>query len=164
MGTYFGDGSGGAYARYPSLRRCGVGVAKVSAAANDKIVFNFGIFLSLPGCVQTVPRSEAYALLAVLIHVTNGATVEFITDSDLLRKGFAAGSANAHLHKNSDIYHDIYQCIEEKSLSVTVLWMPSHSDDDPDKASKRPEWCTRYHVVGNKQADRLAEVAARYAI
>ena len=40
--------------------------------------------------------------------------------------------------------------------------MPSHADKDETKKAKLPDWCTRFHIYGNKQADRLAEQAARY--
>ena len=48
-------------------------------------------------------------------------------------------------------------------MNGQVLWMPSHSDTDESKKTKLPSWCTPYYVAGNEQADRLADVAARYA-
>ena len=129
--------SGGLYARYPLLRRCGVGVAKVKQVG-DNIVFDFGVYLTLPGCIQTVPRSEAYALLAVLEHATNGASIEFITDSKILSDTFSKGVPGAVSSKNDDLYTAILDHIESKSLSVSVFWMPSHSEDDETKAAKKP--------------------------
>ena len=41
--------------------------------------------------------------------------------------------------------------------------MPSHADEDENKRAKLPDWCTKYHIYGNKQADRLADLAAAYA-
>jgi Ribonuclease HI len=161
-GIYFGDGSGGVYAKYPSLRRCGVGIAKIEQSG-DNIVFDLGIYLTLPGCIQTVPRSEAYALLAVLEHAANGASIEFFTDSKILSDTFAKGVPGADSSKNDNLHLDLHDHIKSKSLSMSVYWMPSHSEDDETKAAKKPDWCTDFHVKGNKQADRLAEVAARLA-
>ena len=39
--------------------------------------------------------------------------------------------------------------------------MPSHTDTDPKKAAKAPDWMRPWHVLGNKEADNLAETAAR---
>jgi len=38
--------------------------------------------------------------------------------------------------------------------------MPSHTDTDPKKAAKAPEWMRPWHVQGNKEADNLAAAAA----
>ena len=37
--------------------------------------------------------------------------------------------------------------------------MPSHLDTDPDKV--RPDWVRDGGIVGNNNADRLAEIAAK---
>ena len=49
-GTYYGDASGGEYTRYPSLRRCGVGVCQVDE--NGELIW--GMSSNLPGPVQTL--------------------------------------------------------------------------------------------------------------
>ena len=38
---------------------------------NDNAVFDFGLYLTLPCCMQSIPRCEAYALLALLEHATD---------------------------------------------------------------------------------------------
>ena len=42
--------------------------------------------------------------------------------------------------------------------------MPSHADEDESKKVKLPDWCAKFHIYGNKQADRLADMAARYGL
>ena len=87
-----------------------------------------------------------------------------IRDSSLVTKNtFDAGPQAVDASVNDDIFSNIFDIISEAKLTVTVLWMPSHSDEDKTKKDKLPNWCTPYYVAGNKQADRLADVAARYA-
>lgn len=74
-GEYYGDGSGGRYNKYLTLRRVGVGIVKYSAS-----VVEFGCLYPLPGDVQTVPRGEISALATVLEKVAPDQHVDFYTD------------------------------------------------------------------------------------
>ena len=67
---YFGDGSGGVYTKYPSLRRCGVGVTKLS---EETEAINFSVFYPLPGSIQTVAKAEAHAFSTVCEQVSDHA-------------------------------------------------------------------------------------------
>ena len=73
----------------------------------------------------------------------------------------------------------IFEDINDRGLRVTLKWMPSHTALDEQnietgkggkgkgkhkkKDIELPNWCTKIHIEGNKQADRLAGIAARYA-
>ncbi len=84
-GEYFGDGS--RYASFPTLRRCGVGLAYCVSG-----VFHFGLYCSLIGTVQTVPRAEVTTALVLLLHLTPNSEVNFYSDNkvfvDAFHKGF----------------------------------------------------------------------------
>jgi len=152
-GVYYGDASGGSFTAFPSIRRCGCGLAQVDAQG----VFIWGARFNLPGSVQTVPRAELFVLAMLLDRSQASSTIAFITDnqknSELFNKGEAATLKSA----NCDLFRDIFEAIRIKCLQVTVSWMPSHlTDDDP-----LPEGITRRDLLGNRQADRLAGDAAR---
>ena len=81
-GTYATDGSGGEHSSFPTLRRCGAGIAYVEGNSVP-----WGAFVCLPGLVQTVPRAELYAITLVL-HNTVG-KVAVWTDSRVCCQLFA---------------------------------------------------------------------------
>jgi len=51
--------------------------------------------------------------------------------------------------------------MENKQITLNLYWMPSHTDTDPKKAAKAPDWMRPWHVQGNKETDNLAEAAGR---
>ena len=155
-GHYFGDGSGGRYSTYKQLRRCGVGLCKMQGE-----VLQFGVHYTLPGIHQTVPRSEVSAFATLLEMLAEDSWVVFITDNLPLHKTFHQGPDVASKATNHDLYRIIFRHIESKRLNVTLLWMPSHLDTQPDK--EKPDWVTDEHIIGNKQADRLAGISANMA-
>ena len=182
-GLYFGDGSGGIFSKYPTIRRCGVGVAKMNKNTGD---LDFACNFSLPRHVQIVARAEAHALQIVLEHVNSGEAVTFVTDNAFVYKIFYKGKDLAIRAVSGDLYELIFEDIRDRALRVEVLWMPSHTaieeenkraeEDDGDKGKgkgtqrrrakkeiKLPDWCERVHITGNQHADRHAGYAARYA-
>ena len=83
-GYYFGDGSGDTYSSYDFLRRCGVGVHYVHADLTP----GFEAWQPLFGPIQTVPRSELFAVLKVARKVHTGARVDFFTDSKIIKDAY----------------------------------------------------------------------------
>ena len=158
-GDYFGDGSGGRYAAFPTLRRCGVGLAHLAEGS-----YRYGLYCSLIGTIQTVPRSEVAAALVLLYHVAPGTVINFFSDNKVFVDAFNKGHSYCKGILNSDFYQEIFSLIQSKSVSFSVLWLPSHLDDDPNKerATPVPSWVTKTHINGNGHADRLAKTACRY--
>ncbi len=72
--------SGGFYGHLPKLWKCRVGVG---TPFEDKNVYKGGVFGTLPGSVQTVPRAELYGILTV--YSKEGVIV---TDSEICWKLF----------------------------------------------------------------------------
>ena len=160
-GTYFGDGSGGFFTKYPTLRRCGVGVAYYLNS-----VYQYGLSSNLPGKVQTVVRAELYALLIVVQQVVPNGVIDFYIDCKPVFDTFNKGRARAMTSNLADLFVDLFDNIASKDLTLNLHWMPSHLDD-PDKLTKLkisvPTWIQPWQIQGNKQADKLADKGAEDA-
>ena len=85
----------------------------------------------LPGPVQTVPRSEAFALLTVLQQVGHGSQIEFITDNKSVKLTYDKGSGAVHLSKNDDIFSQIFTfvvgAVARRTLKVALTLFSSVS-------------------------------------
>jgi len=86
--------------------------------------------------------------------------VDFFTDNKIVRDTILKGKHRDRLANHGDLWADIFEKIEQKGLEVKVYWMPSHTDTQPTKKEKAPEWMKDWHVQGNKAADELAVAAA----
>lgn len=135
-GFYFGDGSGGKFSKHPSLTRAGVGVHHVDLQHNP----HFNASTPLPGIIQTSNRAELYAVLLVTRHSELAATIDFFTDSKITKDTFYKGLHRAKLANNSDLWIELFDNIENKGITLHLYWMPSHTDTDPKKAAKAPDW------------------------
>lgn len=131
-GYYFGDGSGGPYSKYPTLRRCGVGLHYVNE--NKEPVFN--CWQALPGGEQTVPRAELFALALAVEHIELCGVIDFFTDSLITANTYNKGPSRAKVAAHDDLWCQLFRSIKNKNLSVRVYWMPSHTDTQPDKKKK----------------------------
>ena len=162
-GIYFGDASGGPYTDIPTIRRIGYGLAAYSEEQGSLL---FTAHFPLLGEVQTVPRGETMVIHAIASMLAPNSSAVVYTDNLLVYNTFARGEEYAKTSLNADLWALIFKYIKGKSLSLAVLWFPSHLDD-PEKAErikdKIPEWVTPWHIQGNAQADRLAESAAKFA-
>ncbi len=98
-GDYFGDGGGGKYTKFPTLRRCGVGVASVV----DRF-FRFGVHAPLPGEIQTVPRSEVAAALILLFHLASDTAVNFYYDNQICFDAYNKGYQHCCTILNNELY------------------------------------------------------------
>eukprot|EP00972_Heterocapsa_arctica_P010724 1573031-Heterocapsa_arctica.AAC.1 len=64
---YYGDGSGGRHTADPRLRRCGWSVCHVDElGVLEPHHLKGGVFGSLGGHLQTVPRSEIWAAIVAI--------------------------------------------------------------------------------------------------
>ena len=57
----------GKYSSVPILRRCGCGIARIDSAGD--LALDFGVYFGLEGSLQTVPRSEMYAIIILCLLV-----------------------------------------------------------------------------------------------
>ncbi len=132
------------------------------------IAFDFGLKYPLPGDVQTVPRAELSAITTLAEIVEERSMIVYIGDNkpviDLFHKGEVVCAKSA----NADLYKLLFAYINNKHLDFTVFWMSSHLDQPEPKNKKgkpktRPLWVQEHDILGNKEADRLAERAAQLA-
>ena len=155
-GTYYGDGSGGEYSSFPLIRRCGVGVCVIDSNGNITGLASF----NLPGEIQTVPRAEYFAFYYVIQQALIGAVIVFVTDHKPLFEVFNKGIETAKLCINHDLLVPIFKSIEDKSLQVTMKWMPSHRTEDT-----LPAGVSLTDLMGNNKADLMAgQAASRHCI
>lgn len=157
-GVYCGDGAGGQFGAFQELRRCGVGVAFLHQQL-DKFVLASAGGTPLLGEVQTVPRAEALAIYIVVLTVAPGSMVEYVGDNQhimsLAQKPLAA-ARSCH----SGLFAEIFKLIDE-FLSVTFLWLPSHTKTGPSKRDQLPERAQSHHIDGNEVADTKASRVAK---
>jgi len=155
-GYYFGDGSGGRYAQYPSLTRCGVGVHYVDLDKKP----TYKMSTPLPGEVQSNNRAEIYAILIAVQNIELAGIIDFFTDNKIARDTYNKGKDRARLANHADLWSGIFQHIENKYIDLRVYWIPSHTDKHREKKEKAPSWMQEWHVRGNDEADTLAGAAA----
>jgi hypothetical protein len=139
----------------------------VGVAAMHKEVFLYGLYFSLPGEDQTVPRAEVSSALALIEHLAHDTMVSFISDNELFVENFNAGPIFCKKVLHNDLYADIFDGLAAKNITCRVFWMPSHLLDKPDKPKKEkskptPDWVLREHILGNHHADRMAGIASSY--
>ncbi len=153
-GTYYGDASGGEFSSFAPIRRAGCGLAAIS----DDGTLRFGVSFNLPGTVQTVPRGELYALVALVLFASQGSTLDYVTDNKGLYNTYTQGPKFALQTTNCDLYNMLYKAIYDKALLVEVRWMPSHLLENPTKGVY--SGVSYLDLLGNSHADKLADQAA----
>ena len=146
------------YSSEPALRRCGFGFACLS----DDSSFAWGAFAPLPGSVQTVPRSELYAVLAVVLFACPSADLVVVTDSQITADTFRAGWEALDVRsRNLDLWAALFALVRSRPGRVALLWVKAHCLDDP---SLIRSYCVPFeHVIGNACADVLADRGAGLA-
>ena len=163
-GAYYGDGSGGKYGKIPVARRCGCSIV----CLNENNVLDYGLYYSLPGEIQTVPRAELSSIVTLLEVVEEEAVVVYFGDNKPVIDLYYKGQDICAKASNADLYRLLFAFIKNKKLTLHMFWMPSHLDDPNACNSKgepkeRPEWVQDHDIVGNKEADKLADRAAEIA-
>ena len=151
--TVYGDASGGKFTAYPALRRVGIGLAAIDNDGN-KI---WGISLNLPGKCETVPRGELFAIFYACHKAEPDTSLEFVTDNLGCYNSYQKGRTFAVLTNNGDLYQKIFDLIDQKSLTFTIRWMPSHLKP----YDVRPMGVSYLDVIGNNFADEEAGTAAK---
>ena len=172
-GDYFGDGSGGKNSSTPEIRRCGYGGVYIdeehvgfdnSLNLDDTILgiarwpALFTFWSKLPGNIQTVPRAELKALLTVVENVELNGIITYHIDNKMVHDTYHKGKKRALLSANSDMFNDLFKSLKSRNITLTLRWMPSHTDEFPLKP--KPQWVTDFHTAGNTLADHQATIAA----
>ena len=69
-GLYYSDASGGKYSSIPLLRRCGLGIVRLTDGCPTDgpfddlaYILEWGVFGVLPGRAQTIPRAELFCVV-----------------------------------------------------------------------------------------------------
>ena len=148
-GTYYSDGSGGKHTRYPTLRRCGVGLACLSGNQ-----FAWGAYLALPGRVQTVLRADIFAIFLLCLFAERGATLTLVTDSFTAFRVLAHPTSWPSSHLS--LWLSIRSIISTKQLVLSPRWIRSHQLTLGIIAPLQ-------HVIGNECADVMAGKGAALA-
>jgi hypothetical protein len=112
--------------------------------------------INLPGEIQTVPRAEYFAFYYLIEQAVFGANIVFVTDHKPLFTVFNKGIDSAKLCVNHDLLVPVFSLITEKSLQISVRWMPSHLSED-----KLPAGVSLIDLLGNTKADLMAGQAAK---
>jgi len=154
-GTIYGDASGGKFSAYPELRRVGCGLIMLSSDSNS-MALKAAINFNLPGEVHTVPRGELYCILVAVTLAPEDCSIDFVTDNEGNCNKYNKGRDFAVLTANGDLFKQIFLATRLKNISLTVRWMPSHTDE----TDELPAGVTRRDVVGNNFADIEAGKAA----
>lgn len=114
----------------------------------------------LPGEIQTNNRAEIYAILIVVQNLELAGKADLFTDNKIARDTYNKGKHRAEIANHADLWSEIFQQIDDKYLDITVYWMPSHTEEHPEKKEKAPVWMQDWHVKGDKETDILAGAAA----
>ena len=166
-GEYYTDAGGGRHNAFPLLRRCGFGIALLRhdfsesalLSANDpEDLMVFGAFGVLPGNRHTVPRAELYAMLEVVLNLQEHAVATITSDSKINIDLHESGQAHAINSANGDLWSNIYDVINDRSLKVAFRWSKGHATTDI--VAKYA--ITAKDACGNYMADELANRAANF--
>ena len=113
-GLYGTDGSGGEHGSFPELRRCGVGISRLSGL-DPPYQIQFAAHCALPGKIQTAPRSELFAFYLLVSKVSHG-TLMIVSDSKINVDLFNGSRSIALVSVKSDLWRYIFEIIDSKSL------------------------------------------------
>jgi hypothetical protein len=89
--------------------------------------------------------------------VEQGSIIKYITDNKALHDSFNKGPKHCNRCSNADLYYELFHLTYQGGIILNTRWMPSHlSESDP-----LPEGVSLVDLKGNKEADRLAGLAAK---
>ena len=158
-GRLWSDASAGEYGRWPRLRRCGCGLARIRSSLDLTYELVWGAHFALPGDKQTVPRAELYAMVVAVENTNPCHELHIFSDSkinvDLYDKG-TGGCLNA---ENSDLWDRMWRAIAGRTAVLRISWVKAHCTIEQLSRGET----TEEHFVGNAVADALAAVAAHAA-
>ena len=137
----------------PNLVRCAYAVT----TTNEDGYFLRGVAGSLPGDLQSVPRSEIFALYRGLV-LSRGKNVLFVSDCALVVNTFKAGVHG--FNPSSNLHADLWTAIfrEAEGRLTAIAKVKSHLSETQAHA-KGAEYLAFWR--GNRDVDELAKSHAR---
>ena len=173
--SFYSDGSGGKHSQTPELRRCGFSWLQLLPDWSPARI-RFG---GIPGCRQTVPRAETYALLDLLqtldkVPVSVTSHILLMVDASYVskiatsllqrlrceRSGALTMKAMAHpcfVSGNSDIWTQILPHLRIRCGFISVRWCKSHASEYMLLAG----YISKQDFTGNALADSFADEGAK---
>ena len=151
----YGDGSGGEYTSDPRLRRCGWGFVLQQGESLQN-----GMYGTLPGVRQTVPRAEITAATQALNHSVpseGAATFEFCTDCMVLVNGWWRGKAKCMQSCNADVWEDFWNAVDAFPGAVLIRKVKAHTTQEDVEAGR----ISAEDKKGNEAADHNAGLGAK---
>ena len=114
--------------------------------------------MPLPGSPQTVPRSELFAVLALVRLLSPDSICHVVSDSIITVNGIRSERRTG---ANSDLWSMLWKTVLSKRIHLTAEWVKAHTLDDPSLLKDYPTSPER--AFGNACADKLADRAALVA-
>ncbi len=115
--------------------------------------------LRIAGEHQTVPRAELSVIVTLEEFAAEGTILTYVGDNKPVIDLYNKGRAACKTATNADLYNLLYKYIDDKHITLKLIWMPSHLDD-PESDKVRPGWVTDLDILGNGVADALATWAS----
>ena len=97
----------------------------------------------------------------LLVLASPMATIDYVTDNEGLYDVYNKGPKFSQTTNNCDLYKHIFQIAYDKTIALTVRWMPSHLLEKPTKGVYTG--VSLMDIYGNDHADKLADAAAKRA-
>ena len=152
LSLFYSDGSGGVHSRDPLLRRCGWGFIGM-----DHLTPLVGKGGGLPGYMQTVPRAELYAVIALLRLRPQGSFTRIGVDCKYIVTGSLRSPALVATRDNADLWEEYFSLINAKNLEVRIFKIYKSHCGIGDITSGR---ISLQDFLGNTFADAFARRGA----
>ena len=115
-----------------------------------------GLYGGLPGSRQSVPRSELFAILALIRLAAPSAFLHVVTDSKITYDTYCSGFNDPKWREspNADLWVCVWELCAARSGKCCVYWVKAHAAESEEMYRS---YCPNpVHVVGNACADLLA--------
>ena len=122
------------------------------------LTMDFGVYFGLEGKVQTVPRSELFAIIVLCLLAAPNISIRVGSDSAICVSGVASKQRSG---ENWDMWGRLWKLVGDKQIQLECFWVKSHGDEHPEFFSKYD--LSVHDSFGNCCADRLAIAAASAA-
>ena len=119
---FYSDGTLGPFSGIPNLEVGGWGWGAIDAQGHPIA----GVFGTLEGEIQTVPRAELMAVLSILERVPAGIRIVVKVDATYLL-GFYADPEDKAKQEKGDLWFECYRLLAEKHINWTSSRFPGRT-------------------------------------